>query len=458
MTGTLLKFPSFRTGADAARRNELQETERRALVRSIREMRFGNHGSKAVDVKSGAWFDFENNIGGGVRDLVRMAEVGSREAITGLKLTYFRDCNESAKKQHFIKGVLAANETSTWIGPPGSGKSALGTDAVVHYVHSNHWRGYRVKERGGVVYFAFERADLVKRRLYAYRLRDNLPADLPIAVSGQIIDLLDPRCIEIILPQAEQDFGQLVRVAIFDTYNKGIAIGGGDEDKAKDQNRALGNLRRLQELYSGIHVMAIGHTGKDETRGARGSNALPGDSDMQNQISAAGEVKVVTTMKANDAPTGELLRFKLDPYVFGNDEDGDPIAVHIVSPDVMPAQAATARKPGAKLPRIRRAERNLRDAIVEVLDGQAETIQIANGQKVKAAAIEKVQVEFNRRHVLGNDDHGETPEDDKLANKREKDRKRKAFDRELENLSAEFVGYVIGDQQWIYRLFEVPLK
>jgi hypothetical protein len=37
MTGTLLEFPSFRTAADAARRTELQETERRVLVRSIRE-------------------------------------------------------------------------------------------------------------------------------------------------------------------------------------------------------------------------------------------------------------------------------------------------------------------------------------------------------------------------------------------------------------------------------------
>jgi hypothetical protein len=301
----------------------------------------------------------------------------------------------------------------------------------------------------------------VKRRLYAYRLRDNLPADLPIAVSGQIIDLMNPECINLILPalkQAEQDFEQLVRIAVFDTYNKGIAIGGGDEDKAKDQNRALGNLRRLQELYSGIHVMAIGHTGKDETRGARGSNALPGDSDMQNQINATGEVKIVTTTKANDAPIGELLRFKLEPYIFGNDEDGDPIGVHIVAPEVIAAKPATAHKPGAKVPRISRATRALRDAITEVLDGQAETIQIANGQKVKAAAIERVQDEFNRRLPLGKDDHGESPSDDKRANRREKDRKRKAFDRELENLPTEFVGYVIGDRGWIYRLREEPAK
>jgi hypothetical protein len=367
-----------------------------------------------------------------------------------LKLTYFRECDQAGKKQWLIKGVLAANETSTLIGPPGAGKSALATDIAIHYTQGKDWRGHRIKELGGVCYFAFERADLVKRRLYGYRLRDNLPPDLPIAVSGQIINLMDPSCVDLLLPAlkaAEQDFGCAVRVAVFDTYNKGIAFGGGDEDKAKDQNRALGHLRRLQEIYSGLHVMAVGHTGKDEGRGARGSNALPGDADMQNQISTVGEVKIVTTMKANDAPIGELLRFKLEPYVFGNDEDGDPISAHIVASEIIAAQLTPLKKATAA-PREGRAVRALRDAIIEVLDGRAETIQIANGQKVKAAAVENVQAEFTKRYVVSEDAA------DPDARRRKNDAKRKAFDRALDRLAGEFIGCVVGDRQWIYRMRE----
>ena len=228
---------------------------------------------------------------------------GAGAKTRSLKLTFYRDFGKAANKQALIKGVLAANETSTWIGPPGVGKSAIVAEIAVHYLYSQQWRGYRIKERGGVCYFAFERADLAKRRIEAHRLRDNLPPDLPIAVSGEIIDLLDPRCVDVILAtlkEAEKDFGVRVRIAIFDTYNKGIAYGGGDEDKARDQNRALGHLRRLKELYPGLHVMVVGHTGKDEGRGARGSNALPGDADIQNQMSADGDVTIVTTTKAND--------------------------------------------------------------------------------------------------------------------------------------------------------------
>jgi hypothetical protein len=288
-------------------------------------------------------------------------------------------------------------------------------------------------------------------RAYGYRLRDNLPPELPIAVVGQIINLMDPSCVDLLLPAlkaAEQDFGCAVRVAVFDTYNKGIAFGGGDEDKAKDQNRALGHLRRLQEIYSGLHVMAVGHTGKDEGRGARGSNALPGDADMQNQISAAGDViKIVTTMKANDAPIGELLRFKLEPYVFGNDEDGDPISAHIVASEIIAAQPTPLKK-GTAAPREGRAVRALRDAIIEVLDGRAETIQIANGHKVKAAAVENVQAEFTKRYVVSED--AAYPD----ARRRKNDAKRKAFDRALDRLAGEFIGCVVSDRQWIYRLRE----
>ena len=34
------------------------------------ELRWGSHGSKAVDLEKGTWFDHENNEGGGLKDLI----------------------------------------------------------------------------------------------------------------------------------------------------------------------------------------------------------------------------------------------------------------------------------------------------------------------------------------------------------------------------------------------------
>lgn len=45
-----------------------------ALSKTGKEIRFGSHGSKSVDLVKGTWFDHEQNIGGGVADLIRVYE------------------------------------------------------------------------------------------------------------------------------------------------------------------------------------------------------------------------------------------------------------------------------------------------------------------------------------------------------------------------------------------------
>jgi hypothetical protein len=231
-------------------------------------------------------------------------------APTGIPLTYFDDVENFVRKNWLLKGVIAKGETSMWIAPPGKLKSALATDMAIHLASGMDWRGYQSRETCGVVYFALERADLVKRRLAAHRKRDDLTG-LPIAVAGGIINLMDPKCVEIIVTtirEAEKKFGCSVGFVVFDTYAKGIAAGGGDENQAKDQGVAIANLRRAQE-QTGVHVAIISHTGKDEKRGARGSNAQDGDVDVMVQISG-DEIKVATVTKANDQADGVLTKFK----------------------------------------------------------------------------------------------------------------------------------------------------
>src|SRR3954470_24262951 len=72
-------------------------------------------------------------------------------------------------KQWLIKGIFARGETSAWIAPPGGMKSALLAEASICVGAGLEWHGYRNKGAAGVVYFAIERADLVKRRLRAHR-------------------------------------------------------------------------------------------------------------------------------------------------------------------------------------------------------------------------------------------------------------------------------------------------
>jgi hypothetical protein len=231
---------------------------------------------------------------------------------------------------------LAKGETSGLFGPPGSGKSAIETDIAIHLAQGLDFRGHKTKVKCGTVYFAFERADLTKRRHHAYKLRDELD-DLPISVASNVVNLMDPKCVGIIgdtIKAHEDHYSTECGFVVLDTSSKGIAVGG-DEDKAKDTNRALGHLRDLHLAHK-LHLSLVGHTGKDESRGQRGSNAAPGDYDLHIQLSG-GDIKTATAIRAND-----------QPLVLGHDEDGDELVTWIV--DDAEVQAV-AKEGGRKMSR-----------------------------------------------------------------------------------------------------------
>jgi hypothetical protein len=302
-------------------------------------------------------------------DIDRMKPLRSQP----LKLTYFDESSHFVLKRSILKGLLVRGETSAFIAPPGAGKSALMTELAIHCASGKDWRGHKAKEACGVVILALERADLYRRRLQAYRMRDGLKG-LPIAVAGTVIDLLNPNCIDLIVStvrDAEKNFGRDVGMVIIDTYAKGIAANGGDEDKARDQNRAAANLRNVQAQLD-IHIALVGHTGKVEERGARGSNAHLGDVDVMVQITGEG-TKVAEIIKANDQPQRVLAEFKLEAFDLGRDEDGDPITTSIVSADLggIPPASAARNKPKLKL--ADKPKAGLRALLECIADGEAPT-------------------------------------------------------------------------------------
>jgi hypothetical protein len=319
-----------------------------------------------------------------------------------VRLIYFNELTVVTPKRWIIKGVIAIGETSSWIGPPGGWKSALLTDIAVYVARGGGWRGYRGKGRFGVVYFALERADLVKRRLVAYRRRDSLPDDLPIAVSSQVLDLMNQDCVGVVIGairNAEQRFGCKVGLVIIDTYAKGIAAGRGDENAAKDQGIVIANLRRVLDQVP-VHIAGVGHTGKAEGRGERGSNAKLADVDVLVQI-AGGATKTATVEKGNDQPEGPLTTFHLEPHDFGLDEDGDPFSTFIVSEEIL---TGVHPRSAAMSPR----QKNALDALTEVVLSRGRDAPAEYGlpHGVKVVGADEWKTELIRGNVIaGNNPH-----------------------------------------------------
>jgi hypothetical protein len=248
----------------------------------------------------------------------------------------FEEFGKHIKMDWLIKDMLALGHTSNTFGPPGSGKSALLGSAAVHSgAGATEWMGFPVKRRAASVFFALERGMLTQKRIWAESQRSQF-GEVPVVVSPGIINLTDPACVDVIVGtilKAEDDLGLPVELAIIDTMAKGIAAAGGDEDRAKDQNRVYGHFRDVHAKMANwhlLHIAAIGHTGKDESRGQRGSNAAEGDNDVQFQIATDGDIRSVSIYKANEMPEGDLLRFQMVPYRSAEvDDDGKEIEIWI---------------------------------------------------------------------------------------------------------------------------------
>src|SRR5258706_6417751 len=105
-----------------------------------------------------------------------------RKTAHGLPFLLLKESpDKPISKRHLIKGVMARGETSAWIGPPGSMKSALMAQASICVASGADWLGKKNKGAACVVYFALERSDLVSRRLRAHLEKTGL-GELPIAI------------------------------------------------------------------------------------------------------------------------------------------------------------------------------------------------------------------------------------------------------------------------------------
>jgi AAA domain len=196
------------------------------------------------------------------------------------------------------------------------------------------------------------------------------------------------------IEEAEKRFDCKVGLIVIDTYSKGIAAGGGDENTARDQNAVAANLQRLHERKT-LHIAAVGHTGKDEKRGARGSNAHLADVDTMVQISINGSVKTATVIKGNDQPEGVLTTFKLETVKLGVDEDGDDLTTAVVH-----AEQIAPAAPREKGRQLRPAERIALRALDEAINTEGKRAP-ANANIPKSARVVDLDVWRQHAYRLG---------------------------------------------------------
>jgi hypothetical protein len=239
--------------------------------------------------------------------------------------------------RYLVKGWLDRGAASVVYGESNVGKTFFALDLALHIAARLPWHGVNVagvgdKEWPGQVYYlALEGGSGFSNRICA--MRNERPVIFErIEDAGDFvpwpvaIDLHGATDGEAIV-QAINDTPEPTALIVIDTLAR--AMGDGDENTAKDMGQFIRNVDLIRE-QTGAHVMVIHHSGKDASKGARGSGSLRGAVDTKIELTRSGEVVMATTKKQRDMPSDKVFAYTLRSVFIGHDEDGDAVTSAVV--------------------------------------------------------------------------------------------------------------------------------
>lgn len=219
-----------------------------------------------------------------------------------------------------IKGVLPRAGLGVIYGASSSGKTFFTLDMVGAVARGVEWRGVQAK-KGRVLYVVAEGAGGFRNRLQAYcEAHEVDPGQFDIGFLRQAPNLLTKDDIREFLKEVIA-YGK-VDLIIIDTYARAMA--GGNENDAKDVGQAVAHCDIIHRK-TGAMVLLVHHSGKDATKGARGSGALRAAADLEIEVVQTREYRAATVTKQKDGADGAEYQFKLAEIAIGMDEDDELI-------------------------------------------------------------------------------------------------------------------------------------
>lgn len=260
-----------------------------------------------------------------------------------------------------------------------SGKTFSVLSMIGAVVRGVDWFG-RATNPGAGIYISAE--GRLRDRLDAYIQANSLTADdlrllhiieESIDLSGNTRDLD-----QIIARIAEvREKHGIVAMVVIDTVAR--VMPGADENSGKDMGALINAMRRIGDAAGGV-VLAIHHTGKDATRGARGHSSLRAAADAEIEVTRdESGVRTARVTKLRDAEDGAAFAFRLEAVPVGINGCRSSC---VVVPCDAPARPAKAH-------RLTDYERIALDALKEEIAASGE---IRAGSSVMPAAVRSVHV------------------------------------------------------------------
>ncbi len=249
------------------------------------------------------------------------------------------------KSRYLVKGWIDLGTLSVVYGEPGAGKTFFALDLAMHIAAGLTWHGCRVQDgdryAGPVAYIAGEGGRGIHNRLEAIRLEN--PDLWDRAIANQGFNLV-PTMLDLTASRDPVDLVealQHVKPAFIVIDTLAMAFGAGDENTAQHMGVFVQSCRSIREAF-GAHLLVVHHSGKDSSRGARGSGALRGAADTEIELTRDDETIIATQRKQRDLAIGSPFAYRLKGVCIGKDEDDDAVTSCIVEPTEAPKKQPAA--------------------------------------------------------------------------------------------------------------------
>lgn len=246
-----------------------------------------------------------------------------------------------------VRDLFPQVGSSCLYGAPGTGKSFVAFNIVMSVAAGLDVLGRRSLQ-GMTVYLSTEGKSGLKARAIAWaRARAIDTTDLPVAFVEESRNLRSRETVATLIgriKQLESNSGVPCRFICVDTLSQCLF---GDENRQEDMAEFTGAMTRIANALS-AQVCVVHHSGKDKSKGARGSSVINGNFDTLLALEEGdceGQFVLRTDKQKNGGKAAVSIKF--ERVECGVDGDGEPVYSLVVSDDSgEPVDVGNGNQPG----------------------------------------------------------------------------------------------------------------
>lgn len=236
---------------------------------------------------------------------------------------------ESPKK--IVQGLIAEDSVSVLYGDSNAGKTFFALAMSGAIAEGVEFLNKKTK-KGVVVFLATEAPLSIKQRTQAMQRYYGMKFENLCIVKTPVNfyeSMEDANKVISIIKDIQKTKGP-VHLIVADTLSRIAA--GANENSGEDMGPVMKRFDMLKD-QTGVSVLIIHHSGKDQARGARGWSGIRAHIDTEIEVTQSGSIHTAKVTKQRALSSkGDELHYKLHIMEMGIDEFGDPdttcVAIH----------------------------------------------------------------------------------------------------------------------------------